>query len=89
MFKFQNVSWLKRCVRSLNATPTTYQSCPVYINKASDTCTHVFIRQDHMKKPLEQPHKGPYLVQLCFPNVTSLIMTGIKIQFLLIISSQH
>ena len=56
------VTKLKQTMRSLKATPTKLQSRPVYINKALDSCTHVFIRQDQVLKRLDMPYKGPYRV---------------------------
>ena len=35
---------------------------PVYIHKDLLTCTHVFIRTDSVKRPLESPYTGPYKV---------------------------
>ena len=32
------------------------------MSKKLDTCTHVFVRQDHVQKPLDMPYKGPYRV---------------------------
>ena len=49
-------------MRSLKATPPKLQSRPVYISKALDSCTHVFIRQVQVQKPLDMPYKGPYNV---------------------------
>ena len=33
-----------------------------YINPELEKCTHVFIRDDSVKKPLSSPYKGPYQV---------------------------
>ena len=49
------VRQLKQTMQSLKATPT-------YVNKNLDSCTHVFVRQDHVQKPLDMPYKGPYRV---------------------------
>lgn len=35
---------------------------PVYVNKDLNSCTHVFIRTDGVKKPLESPYTGPFKV---------------------------
>ena len=35
---------------------------PVYVNKDLKSCTHVFIRTDAVKKPLESPYTGPFKV---------------------------
>ena len=35
---------------------------PVYVHKDLLTCTHVFVRTDAVRKPLEAPYTGPYKV---------------------------
>ena len=42
-----------------------------------NTCTHVFVRQDHVKKPLEQQaYKGPHLVMQRFLKYYKLSLDG-------------
>ena len=53
---------LKQTMQSLKATPTKSHARPTYVNKKLDSCTHVFVRQDHVQKPLDMPYKGPYRV---------------------------
>ena len=35
---------------------------PIYIPQDFETCTHVFLRNDAVLKPLQQPYSGPYVV---------------------------
>ncbi|GFQ77430.1 retrovirus-related Pol polyprotein from transposon 412 [Trichonephila clavata] len=34
----------------------------VFVHPALETCSHVFMRHDVVKKPLQTPYDGPYLV---------------------------
>lgn len=50
-------------MRGLRPTPTAHhQKSKVFIAKDMQTCTHVFIRSDHVKAPLEPPYRGPYKI---------------------------
>ena len=42
--------------------PRTPTNRPVYVNKDLKSCTHVFIRTDSVKRPLESPYTGPFKV---------------------------
>ena len=53
---------LKQTMQKLQATPTKLHTRTKYVSKKLDTCTHVFVRQDHVQKPLDMPYKGPYRV---------------------------
>ncbi len=33
-----------------------------FVSQDLDTCTHVFVRVDAVKKPLQQPYQGPFKV---------------------------
>jgi len=35
----------------------------IFVHKDLKNCTHVFLRIDRVKKPLENPYEGPYLVK--------------------------
>lgn len=56
------VSTLKSSMQRLQATPTRPAQRSVYISPALSTCTHVFIRHDAHRRPLQQPYNGPYKV---------------------------
>ena len=51
-------------MRDLRATPVRKQS-PSYTHVSSNLkcCTHVFVRHNAVKKPLQRPYDGPYKVQ--------------------------
>ena len=42
--------------------PRTVQYSPSHVDPGLHTQSHVFIRQDSVRKPLQQPYKGPYKV---------------------------
>lgn len=50
-------------MRALRPTPATQHNKPrPFRHKDMDSCTHVFVRSDHVKAPLEPPYRGPYKV---------------------------
>ena len=56
------VSQLKSRMQQLCAPPPRSTNRRSYIDKTLSTCTHVFIRRDSVRKPLQPPYDGPYLV---------------------------
>ncbi|XP_053596144.1 uncharacterized protein LOC128668019 [Microplitis demolitor] len=53
----------RKAMRMMQPTQTAHHSKPkVFIHKDLDKCSHVFIRCDHVKAPLEQPYRGPFKV---------------------------
>ena len=53
---------LKATMQKLQATPTRSVPRPTYVNQALSSCTHVFVRHDAVRKPLQQPYDRPYKV---------------------------
>lgn len=50
-------------MRALRPTATAHHSkSRMFILKDLNTCSHVFVRSDHVKTPLEPPYTGPYEV---------------------------
>ena len=57
------VSDLKKHMRSLHAIPPRHTTRPhVHVSDSLSTTTHVFIRHDAVRKPLQPPYDGPYRV---------------------------
>ena len=57
------VTQLKRTMQTLRATPTRQSSQPTgQIDNALCTASHVFVRHDAVRKPLQQPYDGPFKV---------------------------
>ena len=57
------VTQLKRTMQTLRATPTRQSSQPTgQIDNALSTASHVFVRHDAVRKPLQQPYDGPFKV---------------------------
>lgn len=50
-------------MRNLRLTQTAYHNRPrIFMHKAFHECTHVFVRVDAIRRPLDQPYKGSYAV---------------------------
>ena len=49
---------------------------PVYVPKDLSTCTHVFVRTDAVRKPLEAPYTGPYKVVSRTDKNVVIVMAG-------------
>ena len=56
------VSRLKSRMLQLCASSPHHTNRRSLIDKALTTCTHIFIRHDAVRKPLQPPYDGPYLV---------------------------
>ena len=58
-----HVARLKGTMQQLRATPVrTPPQRNDYVSDVLSSCTHVFIRHDAVRKPLQQPYDGPYKV---------------------------
>ena len=55
---------LSSCMQQLRPVPPRQQSPASHVPSNLSTCTHVFVRHDAVRKPLDPPYDGPYRV-LC------------------------
>ena len=56
------VDRLKRTPHKLQPPPQRPSSTTAYVPNDLQTCTHVFIRRDAVRKPLQPPYNGPFKV---------------------------
>ena len=56
------VSRLKSFMQQIRPTPPRLNRRKSYVSDALATCTHVFVRHDAVRKPLQAPYDGPYPV---------------------------
>ena len=72
-FSSEQVSSLAKCMREINFEEFSFgkhhNKSTVYIPKQLDECTHVWLRIDRIRKPLEAPYTGPFLVVKRYPKV--------------------
>ncbi|XP_066253847.1 uncharacterized protein [Euwallacea similis] len=58
------IQTLKQKMQSLQPVPTTHHSNrKIFITPELNTCTHVFLRNDTIKRSLQPPYEGPFLVK--------------------------
>lgn len=53
---------LKNAMQRLQPVPPRTSPSKTFVSQDLDTCTHVFVRVDATKKPLQQPYDGPFTV---------------------------
>nr|VZH92784.1 unnamed protein product [Spirometra erinaceieuropaei] len=53
---------LRQYMRSLSPVPPRAPMTESYVEKDLDKCTHVFVRCDRVRQPLESPYEGPFRV---------------------------
>ncbi|KZC06855.1 hypothetical protein WN55_08600, partial [Dufourea novaeangliae] len=57
------VEQLRNRMRELKPAPRAHHGHKrVFVFKELDTASHVFVRRDAVKKPLQPPYEGPFLV---------------------------
>ena len=71
------VKQLKSVMRGLQAAPTRQpQHRQTYISIDLTACTHVFVRHDAIRKPLQPPYDGPFLVVKRSPKFYTIDYNG-------------
>ncbi|GAB1867353.1 hypothetical protein CAJAP_08432 [Camponotus japonicus] len=69
---FPFLEHLRQAMRSIRPQQTAHHTRPrIFVHKDLHTCTHVFLRVDSVRRPLDQPYEGFYAVlerisDLCF-----------------------
>lgn len=56
------ISRLRSHMASCTLTPTRAKQGSTHVPRDLFSCSHVFVRVDSVRKPLQQPYKGPYKV---------------------------
>ena len=70
------VQRLKSTMQQLHAPPVRLHHHTVHIPDSLTTCTHVFVRHDAIRKPLQHPYDGPYKVLKRTPKQFTLDIQG-------------
>ena len=53
---------LRLMMQSLEAVSARKQSCKTYVSQKLQSCSHVFVRNDAVRKPFQAPYDGPFRV---------------------------
>nr|VZI29147.1 unnamed protein product [Spirometra erinaceieuropaei] len=53
---------LRQFMRTLSPVPPRSPASPSYLGKDLATCSHVYLRCDRVRRPLEPPYNGPFRV---------------------------
>ena len=70
------VQRLKSTMQQLHAPPVRPHHRTVHLPDSLTTCTHVFVRHDAIRKPLQHPYDGPYKVLKRTPKHFTLDIHG-------------
>ena len=71
------VARLRTTMQALRATPPRHPlQQPVHTNTSLACASHVFVRHDAVKKPLQQPYDGPFQVIKRSPKFYTLNLNG-------------
>ncbi|CAH8667643.1 unnamed protein product [Dicrocoelium dendriticum] len=74
-------TWARACLqcqrmRSLRPTPPRDQTRDVQMHSGLSTCTHVFLRTDAVRRPLQPPYTGPFRVLQRTPKHFTIDQNG-------------
>ena len=70
------VTSLKSMMQTLHATPPRTNLRPSYVSPSLSLCSHVFIRHDAVRTPLQTPYDGPYKVLDSSPKYFTVDIKG-------------
>ena len=70
------VSRLKQLMQQVRPPPPRQSTRESHVSGTLDTCTHVFVRYDGVRKPLQPPYDGPYSVLERQPKYFTLDING-------------
>jgi cleavage and polyadenylation specificity factor subunit 1 len=71
------ITELRQHMARLRPVPAARHTSPAtFIHSALEECTHVFLRQDAMRRALEPPYSGPYKVLSRRDKVLQLLVRG-------------
>ncbi|BHF81007.1 hypothetical protein SprV_0702413600 [Sparganum proliferum] len=59
---------LQQFMRTLSPVPPRSSASPSYLEKDLATCSHVYLRCDRVRRPLEPPYDGPFRVLSRWPK---------------------
>ncbi|XP_037931392.1 uncharacterized protein LOC119666181 [Teleopsis dalmanni] len=70
---------IRKELQQLRPTSASHHlKSPISIHKGLRDCTHVFLRSDHIRKPLEPPYTGPHKIIKRISERIFKIQVGIK-----------
>jgi hypothetical protein len=60
------VKQLRNFMQDVRAVPAAHHcNKKVFVHPELNSCTHIFLRDDTVRKPLQQPYTGPYEEENC------------------------
>ncbi|XP_026331379.1 uncharacterized protein LOC113238759 [Hyposmocoma kahamanoa] len=73
----QYATRLRSYMSQITPKPTSWHTTsPFYVPRDLSTCSHVFLRQDHVRRPLEPPYDGPFKVIARHPKYFTINVRG-------------
>jgi hypothetical protein len=72
----QLIPQLRRHMARLRPFPASHQASATFVHKGVHKCTHVFLRQDATRRPLEPPYSDPYQVLSRREKTLQLLVRG-------------
>lgn len=69
-------SRLRNAMKDVSPIPPRQHSRPSFVSRALRDCTHVFVRHDAIRPPLQPPYDGPFRVIKRCPKHFVLLLNG-------------